>query len=193
MRKFILSVTLYLSVFCLKGQSLTVNPNPFALRTQVCYTLTAADTITIVIYNKWGQEILSLVSNSNTPAGVYCDSLSMDTFTDNIYILTFKNRQKNLVNKQIIKSTSTSINEMPNDLPIRIYPNPAKNLLKIEFEGTETESARLALSNTLGQEVYSLNNLNQKQEIDLNFLPSGIYFLKLKDYSGQKTFKIIKE
>lgn len=78
---------------------------------------------------------------------------------------------------------------------IRIYPNPVKELLKIEFEMSEIDAKklRLMLSNSLGQVVYSKNNLEQKQEIDLSFLPNGIYFLKLQNNSEQKVIKLIKD
>jgi len=45
----------------------------------------------------------------------------------------------------------------------------------------------------LGQLVYDLKNPLSKQQIDLSFLSSGVYYLKVQNDSGQRVFKIIKE
>jgi len=174
------------------GQSLTVNPNPFFQRTQVCYTLDVADTITIVIYDRWGQGILTLVSNSPTPAGVYCDSLILDSFEDNVYFLTLKNNQKNLTNIKIIKSASTSIQEKFTEMIFKVYPNPFQHFLRIEF-GSETARARLSIIDVFGQSICYSSSVYDTQEIDFSFLSSGIYFLEFQTPIDQKVIKVIKE
>lgn len=77
--------------------------------------------------------------------------------------------------------------------PVKIYPNPAKDKLTIEFESLELERIKLSISNTLGQNVYSAMGLTQVHNVDISLLPSGIYFLKLQKDLEQKTFKIIKD
>jgi hypothetical protein len=78
-----------------------------------------------------------------------------------------------------------------NDNVINIYPNPATDKLNIECDAFETKKISLSISNSLGQAIYSLKDLSPKQEIDLTFLPSGIYFVSLQNNSEQKVFKIL--
>jgi hypothetical protein len=176
------------SGLCISGQSLTVNPNPFAQRTQVCYTLTTADTITIAIFNRWGQEIVVIASNSITPAGVYCDSLIMDSFEDNVYFLSFRSRQKNFLAKQVIKSISASINEINNEEVVIIYPNPVKDMLTLKISNS-FKNKKLTLSNVSGETI-KIFEIALDKNVDLSGLSNGIYFLKVEGLIS--SYKIIK-
>jgi hypothetical protein len=75
---------------------------------------------------------------------------------------------------------------------VKIFPNPVKDKLVVEFQSTNSEKINLSIFNSLSQMVYSIDRMSQKQEIDLTFLPNGIYFLKLQNNSEQKVLKIIK-
>ena len=59
----------------------------------------------------------------------------------------------------------------------KLYPNPAKDMLNISFNGTENRTVRIFNMN--GECVYtSLNEYTQKQ-IDISSLTSGMYILKV--------------
>ncbi|HOZ86598.1 MAG TPA: T9SS type A sorting domain-containing protein [Bacteroidia bacterium] len=75
---------------------------------------------------------------------------------------------------------------------IRIFPNPVTNKLTLEFNQVLSLD-RLVIFNALGEQVFQLQHPKTKQEIDLQFLEPGIYFLRLQNAEAQKTFKIIKE
>lgn len=80
------------------------------------------------------------------------------------------------------------INEFIN---LNIYPNPFKD--KIIVENPNYLSSKISLVNTLGQILRDFQNLSAKSELDLSFLASGVYYLKIQNNSQQKVFKIIKE
>ena len=84
-------------------------------------------------------------------------------------------------------------NRTINENIVSLFPNPFQDRLNITFDSDVFYKIRLRITNTLGQIVYSKNNLEQKQEIDLRFLPSGVYFIKLQNNSEQKVFKLIKD
>jgi hypothetical protein len=89
-------------------------------------------------------------------------------------------------------TTTIGINEVAfENLNVVIFPNPFKN--KILVENSNYLSSKISLVNTLGQILRDFHNLSVKSEIDLSFLPSGIYYLKVQNNSKQKIFKIIKE
>jgi hypothetical protein len=45
----------------------------------------------------------------------------------------------------------------------------------------------------LGQEIYYLQTANNKTEVDISHLPSGIYILQVQSESGVVSKKFVKE
>lgn len=76
---------------------------------------------------------------------------------------------------------------------IRFYPNPAKDKLIVEFEGSSRKLNKLCITNSVGQLVFTLEEPKPKEVIDLGSLPTGLYYLKAHDPNGQAVFKLIKE
>jgi hypothetical protein len=76
---------------------------------------------------------------------------------------------------------------------IKIYPNPIKDKFQIEFQNKITQDLKLNITNSLGQTLYILDNPSQKQNIDISFLSSGIYYLKIQSNTEIITHKIIKQ
>jgi len=86
----------------------------------------------------------------------------------------------------------TGINEkMENS--IAVYPNPASNMLTIDFSGHKTEITEISLVNMLGSTVFSSSNPTSGSYISLDVTEfnEGIYFLKIADQSNTTTRKII--
>jgi hypothetical protein len=99
---------------------------------------------------------------------------------------------RNYNNNPNCLSVGIKNNSFENDF-VKVYPNPFKDKLNVEFSTNEIKDKKIYITNTLGQVVYSLENLNIKQEIDISNLASGIYYLKIQNSSTQKVVKIIKE
>ena len=76
---------------------------------------------------------------------------------------------------------------------LKIYPNPVKDKLNIEFVSFELSDVKLELCYSLGQVVSTLENPKKNQQIDLSDFSTGVYFLKIRTTSEQKVFKIIKQ
>lgn len=68
----------------------------------------------------------------------------------------------------------------PNQLAVRIYPNPTQDILMIQA----TTAIHVTVFNALGQLVMQAENV---QQISTSSLPSGLYMLKAQDASGKKT------
>jgi hypothetical protein len=81
-----------------------------------------------------------------------------------------------------------------NNSSIKIYPNPIKDKLTVEFENKNLEDIKFIITNSLGQLINANSKtINSKMEIDIGDLPKGIYYLKVQNSSAQKVFKVIKE
>jgi hypothetical protein len=73
---------------------------------------------------------------------------------------------------------------------LKIYPNPAKNILNISAQ-KNIES--ISLFNISGQAVMSVYPNKTKQQIDISQIPQGVYFVKIQ-VNGQLTAtKLVKE
>ena len=70
------------------------------------------------------------------------------------------------------------------------YPNPTTGILNVSYS---FEIAKVQVSNMLGQEVLLQNTNAKEAQIDLQFLPSGTYLVKLTSDDKVKTIKIVKE
>jgi hypothetical protein len=128
------------------------------------------------------------------PSGIYQDSLIMDSYADGIYFVQLKLSHRKTIIRKIAKSNTAGIVVNAHSLNgVIIYPNPLINKLNINFEMNIAENYYIQITNTIGQTIYSKDTLTQKQEIDLSFLESGIYYLRVQNNSEQKVFKIIKE
>lgn len=72
---------------------------------------------------------------------------------------------------------------------ISIFPNPTKSFLTIDLN----RNATYTLSNVFGQEIRTGNLLSGSNELDINSLSNGLYFLNIETPEGKATMKLIKE
>ena len=74
-----------------------------------------------------------------------------------------------------------------NGKDIKVYPNPAKDVLCVEGK----DILQVELFNIVGQKVLSIDaNFNA---IKLDQLPSGLYFVRLQSKQGEQTLKLLIE
>ncbi|HEY3370763.1 MAG TPA: glycosyl hydrolase [Prolixibacteraceae bacterium] len=71
---------------------------------------------------------------------------------------------------------------------IKVYPNPANNVLFIEGL---TKESMVSIFGVSGQMI--VNKLKRKSQFDINDLPRGIYTVQITDLSGIITRKFIKQ
>ena len=90
--------------------------------------------------------------------------------------------------KLFVESTTSNGTNFSNGLSCKVYPNPFSNYLRIEcFSAVQS----VEVVDLQGKIVYS--EPNSQAKIDLSYLPSGLYILKVK--SGKQVFqqKLIKQ
>jgi len=87
-------------------------------------------------------------------------------------------------------SLATSSFEL-NNIQFVLTPNPIQNNFKIISDTNQTLT--ISVFNIRGQEIKSPQIIATNQEIDSSTLPSGIYFLKIKNESQTTSIKFIKK
>ena len=83
------------------------------------------------------------------------------------------------------------------DLQLKIFPNPVRNQLNLQINGSENGRFQLHLLNVAGQIVQSAQidviNGRANREFSLRELPAGQYFLHLSDGQRVRTGIFLKE
>jgi hypothetical protein len=99
---------------------------------------------------------------------------------------------------QVTIDDCTGINELFSE-QIKIYPNPAKNYLTIEFVLNKESSYQVSLLNQIGKVVYQLKKTGsfgrQITRINTSNLPEGVYTIQFRmedGYTVQDKFVKIK-
>ncbi len=89
------------------------------------------------------------------------------------------------------RSVFTNIQENTfNEMRINVFPNPAQEKLLVS---TAFKLDKMTLINSIGQELFVLDEPQYKQEIDISSLPAGIFFIKAENKQAQAVFKFIKD
>jgi hypothetical protein len=77
-----------------------------------------------------------------------------------------------------------------------VYPNPAKESLKLDFNINGTHDIKVSVFNMLGQSVMEANWTNiqgtQHKELAINNLENGFYVVRLESNGKQITKSFIK-
>jgi hypothetical protein len=77
-----------------------------------------------------------------------------------------------------------------------ISPNPAQNILNINFSQVPTENITVQVLNTFGQLVKTHafdKSSGQKLTVDIGDLSAGIYFVQVQMQNASRAFKVVKE
>jgi hypothetical protein len=72
-----------------------------------------------------------------------------------------------------------------------VYPNPTKDVLKVQLSKTLT--SRMLITDILGRVILETNGTERETKIDVSNLPSGVYVLEVQTEAGSKSLKFVKE
>jgi PKD repeat protein len=134
------------------------------------------------------------LSNNDTVSQFF----SYFPFTDQLWNVTLKTTdstgckdtlcQTILIHDTTLKATG--LKKYVDNLNLMVHPNPAHDNIVVS---SASEIDKIILMNSLGQEMFALNKSKPIQEVDISYLPCGIYFLKTETQQKQKVFKFVKE
>lgn len=127
-------------------------------------------------------------SFNTNPTHVY-DSIGI--YTVKLYL--FKGTCMDSV-ELILNVTVSKENELLSG-KIKVYPNPVKNLLKIDLDKNLKENVELILFDMSGKQLISkqiFGETTSQTTISMESLGKGVYFLKVKTKTAQTFVKIIR-
>ena len=91
---------------------------------------------------------------------------------------------------------STAARESQVATETRIYPNPAKDVLNLEFETITAGDVKLVITDMTGKQLMIQNNTyaegNNRESLDVSSLSSGYYFLTIYSGDDVNTMKFVR-
>lgn len=145
--------------------------------------------------------------NEGTPAGgTYIGAgITGSTFNPNqagqgtyivIYSYTGPNGCSNTANDTLAVNACVGLEELANDLGLNVYPNPNTGIFTLEINTANDIDANVSIMSIDSKLVY-----NEKvsgsgiitQNININDLANGIYYLQVKTKDTIKTYKVLKQ
>jgi hypothetical protein len=90
---------------------------------------------------------------------------------------------------------NVGLNEGSSVTNLEVYPNPASDEIHLQMQVEEKSQLRISLVNLTGQTVYSeeLPGISgvYSGNIDVSYLPAGLYFLEIRTLTGTMNKKIL--
>lgn len=84
----------------------------------------------------------------------------------------------------------TNIDEFENNFRLQIFPNPAVSCVNI----SANMDAKFTLINVLGSETLKGDlKKDELNKVNLDNLPSGIYFIRIESSLRSKSYKVVKQ
>ena len=114
------------------------------------------------------------------------------TGTDTITVVISNSCGKTETLKQIINIGTVGILEKNYDNNFVIYPNPANDNITIEST-IVNKDAMISIYNIQGELLLQQTMLQNKTNVNVSALPSGLYFVKVKTEKGEAVIKFVKE
>jgi hypothetical protein len=90
--------------------SFSVFPNPFSCSTNITFNLIKSDTVTLILYNRWGQLVKTILKPTFMQSGSHNLKLFGDSLSQDSYVLSLGVRSRKTIGKNIFKdSTAQSV------------------------------------------------------------------------------------
>jgi len=176
--------------FSTNHDSLYVSPYTFDSITIIHFNIVENDTITLQVYDRWGNAVRTFFQNTFLPSGSYSINFFADSLPNGLYLIAlFINSTSHLTTVANHQTVGINENELVNQKQF-IFPNPTTGFLTIPYEGIK----KVVVTDLNGRILKSLT-INTKN-VSLSDLNNGTYILtilsdKEQIFSTQK-IEIIK-
>lgn len=130
--------------------------------------------------------LIGIIPGNGQPSSyIYWD---LHPFTGlNLYRLKMKEISGNFTYSR----TVTAVMKASDQYTIEVYPNPAKDWISVIINGTAGNNM-ITMSDLGGKQVRQVTARNNKTDINIADLPTGIYFIKYFDGMHSQVIKMIK-
>jgi hypothetical protein len=154
------------------------------------------DSLGNILWNKFvgnNLTISSIVLSNDNGFAVIGDSINPSNGTTDVWFMIYDS-----LGNPVLNPGTGFINHLSKpEIGIKIYPNPADEILNIDFGKNypEMHGYNFQIDNAIGKTLYSKSISNQYYTVNLNsWIGNEIYFLNVINESGKcvNTYKILK-
>lgn len=155
--------------------------------------------LTNKLYINDGNAIFTELTNTGLVEVNECDINSADINGDGAVDIIITGRDSDFlpVTKLYLhdgEGIISSTDEWANEIGLQLFPNPATEMLSIQIDNWQNEPLEVQLHNAMGQLISSRTMTSGNMVLDINHLPSGVYFVQFKNENGDTTVeKVIVE
>jgi PKD repeat protein len=168
----------------------TANPDPLNLNTANIVQFTSTSTVTpspIPTYSwNFGDPGSGI---SNTSPQQHPQHAYFDPGTYTVTLTVTQGGCTSTFSKQLVVDYIMGLQQALDKGQLKIYPNPAQNVLTIEAT-SGLQVSEIVLTNAIGQQVKVAKPVSEKAAMDLSDLANGIYFVRVTGKDGSITKKI---
>ena len=152
---------------------------------------TEQDNDVLSIYNNSTNpiQLIGSYSGKTIPADLFCN-------TKNVRIKFTTNSSVSNQGWTLVYTTTTGIEENSGIENIKVFPNPATDIINLNYELTTPSKSTISIKNILGQNIYKENievSTNIEKQINTSNINKGIYFIEVDTEKGSFRKKIIIE
>ena len=170
-----------------KDSVLTFSENPFVTSTVITIHDLTKDTISLKIYDRWGNKVADFFENI-VLSGTVSVTFNADTLLSNLYVVFFTLNSADFV-FNLVKTSSANVEVYSFTKELTVYPNPA--LDKIFIKSTN-DIKEIRIFDCNGRKVLEQKN-DYNNGIDLTDLKKGIYLLHVVTKDKLFIEKVIKQ
>jgi hypothetical protein len=173
-----------------QDSTVKVGPNPFADSTTIYLPPLNNDTVTLVVYDRWGRVIRTFYDNDILSGNLQV-TFNADTLPNALYILQFtlngKSKPTSLV--KVERQVPSGVEENSSTFGLKTYPNPAST--EIHFE-SKYEINKLSVYSEAGMLLKELNAPKSPIKVEQDF-KNGIYILRFESGENVEVRRILIE
>ncbi|MEX0965801.1 MAG: T9SS type A sorting domain-containing protein [Bacteroidia bacterium] len=162
------------TTFSQTTDSLSIFPNPFKNSTTIHFDIVQPDTISLRVFNRFGETVRTFFQATILPGGSYNVNLLGDSLDDGAYFVRLDIGSNQSIVKYAIKCGSvTGISDNKPDDKVLIFPNPTIDRISIPLAGNKI----IIVTDLNGKIVKSLTT--DKQVISLSDISAGQYIITI--------------
>lgn len=181
--------------FCQTNRSLDTTsfyawPNPFSNTINFDFTLTDKDTVSLNIYNIYGQNVGELLTDSILLQGSYSIQHTLQDSIEGSYIVQLLINGESFV-KRIVRVLSNNINNINETALLKVFPNPIQDYLYVE--NPNNKAIIITIFDMTGKQLYQFDNKGKLKRIDFTRNPKGLYFMTINTEKQTISKIVIKD
>lgn len=172
---FVILLNVPFGILAQNQPTLDIVPNPFMDTTSFVFSLPTSDTVSLVVYDRWGQLIDSVINEQFMSQGTHDVIFVGDTLPEDVYYVAL------IVDANVVPKSLVKLNQLVGvkdyrleEQRITIYPNPTTRKIRL-INLPERYEVRITICSILGELVY--DQLLTDPQINISELSAGVYFL----------------